>query len=106
MGGGGRMLDFISSRRLRSLGLSMLALLLLIACSKQKAPPSIAKATAVSQPAAVGRSPDEPPPSLVLPANFERHTGDLDDMAKRRTIRALVLLNPIGFFYQNGHPGA
>ena len=41
---------------------------------------------------------------LSLPVNFEKYTGDLDDMMKRRTIRALVLINPIGFFYQNGLP--
>jgi membrane-bound lytic murein transglycosylase MltF len=39
-----------------------------------------------------------------LPTNFERHTGDLDEMEKRRNIRALVILNPIGFFYQKGIP--
>ena len=41
---------------------------------------------------------------LALPLNFAKHTGDLDDMMKRRTIRALVLINPIGFFYKNGLP--
>ncbi len=104
----GGMLNFISSRRARWLGLSLLALLLLIACSAEKAPPSAANATAAqAQPATAGFSPENPPPSsktLVLPSNFARRTGDLDDMVKRRTIRALVLLNPIGFFYQNGRP--
>jgi hypothetical protein len=89
------------------LGLSLLALLLLIACSKEKAPSSTAKATAVAQPGTVGSSPEDPPPTsntLTLPANFERRTGDLDEMVRIRRIRALALLNPIGFFYQNGHP--
>jgi membrane-bound lytic murein transglycosylase MltF len=98
----------VSSRSTRSLGLSLFALLLLISCSKEKAPPSAAKATAVqAQLGTVGSSPEEPPPTsstLTLPANVARRTGDLDDMVKRRTIRALVLLNPIGFFYENGHP--
>jgi membrane-bound lytic murein transglycosylase MltF len=52
-------------------------------------------------------SPEEPPPpsnSLVLPVNIGRHTGDLDEMVKRQTIRALVLLSPIGFFYDQGQP--
>jgi membrane-bound lytic murein transglycosylase MltF len=102
------MLSFISSRRALLLGLLLLALTLLIACSKEKAPPSTAKATAIQdKPGTFGSSPEDPPPSpatLVLPSNSERRTGDLDDMIKRRTIRALVLLNPIGFFYQNGHP--
>ena len=52
-------------------------------------------------------SPDEPPApskSMVLPTSFGRHTGDLDEMAKRRNIRALVILNPISFFYDKGQP--
>lgn len=40
----------------------------------------------------------------ALPAPFGRHTDDLDQMVKRRNIRALVILNPIGFFYSNGRP--
>jgi membrane-bound lytic murein transglycosylase MltF len=44
------------------------------------------------------------PGSLVLPVTFERHTGDLDDMRKRRTIRALITINPISFFYVQGRP--
>jgi membrane-bound lytic murein transglycosylase MltF len=35
---------------------------------------------------------------------FTRDTGDLDAMKKRRQIRALVILNPIGFFYAKGLP--
>ena len=37
-------------------------------------------------------------------APFGFHTDDLDAMVKRRNIRALVLINPIGFFYDNGQP--
>jgi len=49
---------------------------------------------------------ETPPASadVKLPVNFERHIGDLDDMVKRRTIRALVVINPIGFFYEGGLP--
>ena len=36
---------------------------------------------------------------LVLPTSFGRRTGDLDEMVKDRRIRALVVINPIGFFY-------
>ena len=36
---------------------------------------------------------------LVLPASFGRRTEDLDEMLKDRRIRALVVINPIGFFY-------
>jgi membrane-bound lytic murein transglycosylase MltF len=40
----------------------------------------------------------------ALPLTFERHTDDLDDMVKRKTIRALVLYSRTGFFYVNGRP--
>lgn len=39
-----------------------------------------------------------------FPAPFGHSTDDLEGMLKRRTIRALVVMNPIGFFYANGHP--
>jgi membrane-bound lytic murein transglycosylase MltF len=42
--------------------------------------------------------------TLVLPASYGRRTGDLDDMVKQRTIRALVIIDPIGFFYLSGRP--
>src|SRR5262249_40454504 len=42
--------------------------------------------------------------TLSLPLHFEHHTDDLDEMVKRRNIRALVILNPIGFFYDKGRP--
>jgi membrane-bound lytic murein transglycosylase MltF len=41
---------------------------------------------------------------MVLPTNFGRRTDDLDEMVKQRNIRALVILNPIGFFYNKGQP--
>jgi membrane-bound lytic murein transglycosylase MltF len=51
-------------------------------------------------------SPDEPPlasNTLVLPL-YHHYTDDLDAMVKRHTIRAIVTINPIGFFYDNGVP--
>lgn len=42
--------------------------------------------------------------ALELPLGLKRRTGDLDEMIKERSIRALVLVNPINFFYQNGQP--
>jgi membrane-bound lytic murein transglycosylase MltF len=42
--------------------------------------------------------------NLVLPLTFQRRTGDLDVMLKERNIRALVLINPISFFYDKGQP--
>ena len=41
---------------------------------------------------------------LTLPTTFGKHTGDLDKMVKNRTIRALLIVNPIGFFYSDGKP--
>src|SRR6516225_11532823 len=43
-------------------------------------------------------------PTVTLPAPFGRHTEDLDEILKRRNLRALVIINPTGFFYDNGHP--
>src|SRR3974390_2739881 len=43
-------------------------------------------------------------PGTSLPAPYGRHTDDFDAMVKRGNIRALVLINPIGFFYDNGKP--
>ena len=42
--------------------------------------------------------------TFVLPTGFGRRTGDLDEMMKNRAIRALVIVNPISFFYQQGRP--
>ena len=41
---------------------------------------------------------------MVLPSPYGIHTDDLDAMMQRRYIRAIVILNPISFFYSNGHP--
>jgi hypothetical protein len=41
---------------------------------------------------------------LTLPAGSGKRTGDLDVMVNNRSIRALVLINPIGFFYSGGKP--
>lgn len=97
--------------------------LLLVSCGKKEATaPSkegavaqADQAQATNQPAptqpsstpAVVPAPENPPPpskSLSLPIGIERRTGDLDEIAKRRTLRALVILSPIGFFYQKGLP--
>jgi membrane-bound lytic murein transglycosylase MltF len=49
-------------------------------------------------------NPAAPSKTIALPLNFGRHTGDLKEMIERRNIRALVMMNPIGFFYVQGHP--
>jgi len=86
-----------------------LALSLLMGCGKKETTPPSSTEQAKQQvsPGTPVSSPDEPPaPSsgIVFPKAFGRQTGDLDEMAKRRNIRALVLLNPIGFFYDKGQP--
>ena len=89
-------------------------LLLAAGCGREgTAPPTTAgqsKEHTSSQPGvgtATKFSAEEPPPApagMVLPLNVEHHTDDLDAMVKRRTIRALVMINPIGFFYDRGVP--
>jgi len=44
------------------------------------------------------------PGELTLPTSFGKRTGDIDEMVKNRSIRALVIVNPIGFFYSGGKP--
>src|SRR5271167_2759422 len=88
--------------------LTLFALLVLIFCGKKsEAPSTTEQAKQQSAPAPPVSSPDQPPaPSndIKFGPAFARHTGDLDEMAKSRNIRALVLLNPIGFFYDKGQP--
>src|SRR5271165_1083105 len=98
-----------SSRQALVSVVTLFVLLPLVACGKKEATPPASTEQAKQQaaPAPPVSSPDEPPaPSsgMVLPTGFARHTGDLDEMVKRRNIRALLLLNPIGFFYDKGQP--
>jgi membrane-bound lytic murein transglycosylase MltF len=44
------------------------------------------------------------PSGIVLATPYGQYTDDLDGMVKRGTIRALVLTDPIGFFYVDGQP--
>ena len=90
--------------------------LLLIACNKKPEPNTPAKpeasaappsATEQAPPPSPGVSEDEPPPpsnAMMLPVNFSKHTDDLGDMVKRRNIRAIVMINPVSFFYDQGQP--
>jgi membrane-bound lytic murein transglycosylase MltF len=98
----------ISSRQAFAFALPLIALFLLTGCSKKAASPATTKqATPQTSSAPEVSSPDEPPPpsnGMVLPSGFTRDPGDLDAMVKRRNIRALVLLNPISFFYNKGQP--
>jgi membrane-bound lytic murein transglycosylase MltF len=98
----------ISPRQAPSFVLPLFALLLLTGCGEKAKPPASAEqAKQQPSPAPTISSPDQPPaPSsgMALGPVFARRTGDLDEMVKKRNIRALVLLNPIGFFYDKGQP--
>src|SRR5208282_5159733 len=80
-----------------------------ISASAQDKPASTGHAPSAHAQPAVAPQPSaneapHSPDAVMLPLNLQRHTGDLADMVKRRTIRALVILNPISFFYDNGLP--
>jgi membrane-bound lytic murein transglycosylase MltF len=100
--------------------LLFVGILSLAACGKKENPSAVAdsqpKAESAdakpSTPAPLTPSENAPgtaasstdPNALVLPASFGKRTGDVDEMVKNRAIRALVIVNPIGFFYRDGHP--
>ena len=94
--------DLNSSLRALLLAIVCVALLL-IACGKKEAAPQGTDQTK-RQGAASCPTSSTATNALLLPLHFEHHTGDLDEMVKRRNIRALVILNPIGFFYDKGQP--
>ena len=75
-------------------------------CSRSSAATIAAAAQPQSTqlPARFSRTSSAQSPDAGLPLNFERHTGDLDAMVKRGSIRALVLYSRSGFFYVNGQP--
>jgi len=82
--------------------------LLLVGCSKKQAPaesatPSPAPATTEKAPAPAAAQ-ETADANVKLPAPFGRRTDDLDAILKRRNLRALVILNPVDFFYTGGHP--
>jgi membrane-bound lytic murein transglycosylase MltF len=99
------------------LGLAyMLAVLSLCfcACNRKQSPTTAADGTKpvsphladenIAPPEAISASAETGPGTLTLPVSMRRRTDDLPQMLKERNIRALVLINPIGFFYQNGKP--
>ena len=90
---------------LRALLLAIVcALLLLIACGKKEATLQAGTDQTKQQAAAPSPTSSTATKALLLPLHFEQHTGDLEEMVKRHNIRALVILNPIGFFYDKGRP--
>ncbi len=106
----------IHIRRASVLLLIFLWLLCALSCGKKEKPSVAAKApkdtpadTAASElipleaiSSAATRDAQSGP--LMLPTSFGRRTGDLDQMIQERRIRALVVINPISFFYSNGKP--
>ena len=99
-----------SFRQRLMLALLFLGLMSLLGCSKPAAPPAAseqAQPKPQAAPLAPVSSPDNPPApatDVALPLGFGRRTGDLDQMVKSRNIRALVIISPISFFYDNGLP--
>src|SRR6185436_18802545 len=89
---------------LRALLIAIVCALLLIACDKKDA--TLQAGTDRTKHGAAAPSPTSSTATkaLLLPLHFEQHTGDLEEMVKRHNIRALVILNPIGFFYDKGRP--
>lgn len=86
--------------------------LVFAACNRTPPAPPIhqshAQGTANRAESSKSLLPDEYRPSrrgaLTLPTSFGRRTGDLDEMLRKRSIRALVIVNPISFFYLSGRP--
>lgn len=97
------------SRRSVVFFLPLFALFLPIGCGKKEsaAPAGLEQATQQATAASPVSSPEELPAqsnSVALPTAFGHYTGDLDGMVTRRNIRALVIINPIDFFYDKGLP--
>src|ERR1700744_5277990 len=93
----------------RTLALVCIGWLILTGCEKKQPPPTPEQTA--KQPDSGVLVPNENaaatgsrPGALVLPVGFGKMTGDLDEMLKQRSIRALVIANPIGFFYHEGEP--
>ena len=98
----------LARRRLMLIPLSAVCIAI-SACSQKQTPATAEQPTKQeTSPASNSLLPNESPGSgqgsLVLPTGFGKRTGDLDEMVKNRAIRALVIVNPISFFYQQGRP--
>jgi membrane-bound lytic murein transglycosylase MltF len=88
---------------------SSVLLLSLWACGKKEPVPAAIQPASehpAPQPAASQTLSEinEPQHALVLPPDFARRMGDLDEMLKQRKIRALVVNSRTGFFYDKGQP--
>jgi membrane-bound lytic murein transglycosylase MltF len=94
----------LDSCRVLLLVIFLCTALLPIACGKKEATSPVATDQAKQQATPSAPAPSPPTNTLSLPLQFGRRTGDLNEMVKTRNIRALVVLNPIGFFYDKGMP--
>ncbi len=93
-------MDIISAPA-RALLRLWLSLLLALACCTTASTAEPQSAHSKDRPAEKS-SPQSP--DAGLPLTFQRHTGDLDEMVKRGSIRALVLYSRSSFFYVDGRP--
>lgn len=73
-----------------------------VSCSSPS--PADNDVAAANEPAAAEAPPAEIDPSLLDKLRNEKWTGDIDGMIERRYIRALVLYNKSGFFYDGPQP--
>ena len=83
--------------------LTCLTACLFIGCGKKESTQQTASISNAAQPLG-GAAPPTSTATITLPTPFGRSTDDLDAMLKRRNIRALVMINPVAFFYRNGQP--
>jgi membrane-bound lytic murein transglycosylase MltF len=99
--------------RVAALFTMLLSLFSILSCSKNEKSPSTLQppietadtlASQVLSPEGFSNEVATTSGQLVIPTSFGRRTGDLDQMLKARSIRALVTINPISFFYSHGKP--
>ena len=89
---------------------AIFALALSLTSCKSQPQPAQTQDVAIQSPAP--KAPDSlneiestgPAYALKLPANFDRRTGDWDELKKSGVLRLLVLYNKTGFFYDKGRP--
>ena len=103
----------------QTIGLLVVSLAVLTGCSSKPQPSASAPAQQASSTAAPAAPAQQPAPAtfdnldadvaqqktaLVLPKHFGRFTGDWDGMVKNGRLRALVIYNKGGFYYDKGLP--
>jgi hypothetical protein len=105
-----QLFDFGSSRARALLVILVILVAGLVACnSKSPSPSSSAPVPSASVSTAAGletidADSAQQKTALVLPADFGHFTGDWDAIVKRGGLRALVVYNKGGFYYDRGRP--